>query len=692
MAEKISLKSQVEGSKFVYVGFNPADEVDSTTSIHDPLIIGNSSDAVNWNIIQQYDDELYLRDPDIVKINGYYWIIGTLKLFRTLDFVSFDTYPLEDVLNEASAGNYKYIWAPEFCQDKSDNSWHIVYSANDGNRGIYFADFDPMSGAVTNCFQKADVDCGSSIDPDITFYNDIYYMWLSSARLFTSDSLMGHYSEVATNIIEDSAAKWYEAPEMMIAGDYAYLYQDKIDNHVSGVNDSGYMVYRVARVNNLTNWSEEEKVSCDVNMRHGSFLYNDNVYVQFPTYDVPVDDFLKMVKVKSIGSSQVAPLSCILWDTFQLQWAQNSTYQLQFTAYDDGSVSFDLLSAESSIYFDGQEYIVKQCEPDYSSDVNVVQITATHVYSEIQYVRQYSTKSGTLTYTPQQVLEFYLGTQNTENRLGFSYSVFGDFPKQQITDLGNNSGKDMLSQILSTWTNAIIYPDNRVIRVYTPDAFYKSFGRRIGYLYNTKEIKMTIDSTSLGNRVKCYGKQQENNDDNSTVKYYFDPFFVQDESSISTWGLHPMDDINDERFTSADSMKTYAQSQLITEPLISIETTYLDNEKPIAGESRHLEIKTSGFETDVSVIGFTWYPFSKGQNTVLEFDNLPASILNTQSLINNKIRTVQLLAQQALNKASTSTTAYLSNDDPQNNSTIRTGDIWVKPLTTSTTSTATEGS
>ncbi|MFM9745136.1 hypothetical protein ACKI2C_47105, partial [Streptomyces brasiliscabiei] len=168
MTEELTIKQQVENSKYVYIGFNPAGEEIQDNTPKDPLVLSVSNDAINWTKIKEYSD-IYLRDADMVKIDGYYWIIGTLKLFRTVDFVNFDSYSLSDTLNTASNGKYHNIWAPEFVRDHTDNSWHIVYSANDSNRGIYFADFNPSTGEITNCFQECDVDCQNSIDPNINY-------------------------------------------------------------------------------------------------------------------------------------------------------------------------------------------------------------------------------------------------------------------------------------------------------------------------------------------------------------------------------------------------------------------------------------------------------------------------------------------------------------------------------------------
>ncbi|MDN7145262.1 prophage endopeptidase tail family protein [Liquorilactobacillus mali] len=453
-------------------------------------------------------------------------------------------------------------------------------------------------------------------------------------------------------------------------------------------NDSNNALYSRECTNtaNLAYWNDAQNVDNTLNsLINGKFMYNDQAYTETPIYteDRTFDD---RVKVKANGQSNVEVITSIVPASFEVEWEKNSTYQIEFTAYDDGSLAFEMISTEAEIIFNGQSFIVKDCEPDYTGGVATVEVTATHIYNEISRIRQYSTKSGTLTYTVQDVLSFYLDN-NSDNSLGFTYKVYGDFSKETITDLGNNSGSDMLSQILSTWSTAIIFPDNKCIGVYTPDAFTKSFGGRIDYANNASEIKMTIDSTSIVNRVKCIGAEKDTTDDdsdtdNSTVEYYFDPFFVQDDSSVSTWGIHLGDDVSDERFTDAANMKTYALTQLTPEPSISIDVTYSGNEMPIAGEQKRIEIKSANFVTFVTVIGYTWYPLDTTQTTDLEFENLTATILNSQAGLNNRLKLVQQLAQQALAKANSTTTNYISQTDPSANNTVSTGDIWTRVIDT----------
>ena len=345
----------------------------------------------------------------------------------------------------------------------------------------------------------------------------------------------------------------------------------------------------------------------------------------------------KKILVKGKNRNEKEPLNYYPNGSFNIQWEKNGTWQLTFTMLNDKSVAYSLLGVEASIYFDNQEYIVKQCVPDYSNGVGTKQITATHVYNEVQRIMQRTTKTGTLTYSVADVLKFVLNG----NKLGFTYEVIGSFPKEQITDLGNMTGKDMLSKITDTWSNAVIYPDNKKIRVYSQDKFTKDYGNRLDYRANSSVVNLSYDSTNITNQVMAIGAQKEGSSDDKP-EYYFQPFLVEDAKSIKEWGLHPTASISDDRFHDKASMKAYALSQLQPEPALSISVTEDTQEKPTPGDIRRLEVREDGFVTNVEVVGYTWYPLDY-TNTSITLNNTAQTVLNFK---NNYQKQLKLAVQQ----------------------------------------------
>lgn len=350
--------------------------------------------------------------------------------------------------------------------------------------------------------------------------------------------------------------------------------------------------------------------------------------------------------VKGLHSAFAEPLRSVLFNTFNVNVEENSQWQLQFTAYDDGSISFNMLSVEASIWWQGQQYIIKQFKPNYSNGFTTYQVTAIHVAYEISRIRQRNVKTGTLTYSVNDVLSFYL----KGNSLGFTWQVIGKFGKDQITDLGNGSGKDMLDKIVSTWPDAIFYPDNKNIRIYQHDVLAKNLHNRIDYQHNSPEMKLVYDSTGIVNQIKVSGKIKENTDSDKT-EYYFEPFLVTDQKSVTEWGLHPGDDLSDERFTDKDAMKNYAISQLMPQPTLSIEVTELDNEIPSLLEIRRLENRKANFVTNVEVVAFTYYPLDQAQATSITLNNRMKTILNYKSSQNKSLRDALKAQSKRLNNA-----------------------------------------
>ena len=273
------------------------------------------------------------------------------------------------------------------------------------------------------------------------------------------------------------------------------------------------------------------------------------------------------VTVRGVGRTETEPLNCIDPDSFYVDWEVNSAWSIQFTARDDGSFAYSMLDAQASLFFDGQEYIIKQAEPDTSGRVNTIEVVATHVYFELSRIRKYKTYIDPADADKQTDVKVYGSTQNDNNnsgddsgddddpnaqktettttegntttkttvtktdetkedsdenqveyhiedvlkhwidgnQLGFSYQVIGDFPTARLEELADGSGTDMLSKITEAWPNAVVYPDNRNIRVYAQDQFYKDYDNRLDYPNNISEFKWTFDSTSLTNEVMCIG-------------------------------------------------------------------------------------------------------------------------------------------------------------------------------------------
>lgn len=508
----ISVLEALEQHRYVYFGFesHPTDK--------DPWqatpIMAYSDNLVSWEAISRLEQLNGLRDGYMIKIEDRYYIIGTGALYVTTDFYSFEKL---DYLKDDK--NYKNVWAPEIFKD-TNGKYHIVYCAGDAEAGIlndYIADFDPQTNKITNegqaiSFTDGAIDNSYRIDPDICLIDGVYYLTIGGNYIFSSNNYLGPYQKFPVNFAptpqkysnhSSGIAGWIEGPNMFVDGNSVRLFADQTEGNG--------LVFRSSTIDDMFNWADTEKTRATFKMRHGSILVNDKITAQVPAEIIHTPKFNPQITIQGIHTTKPVPLTCFLKSSFQVQYENNQTNQLQFVAYNDGSPSFALIANESTIEFNNDLYIIKNIEQD-RTGTSLYTVTAMqYVNSEIGRVFQKNVRSGTLTYSIDEVLDFFLNDE-TANPFGFSYHVFGDFSKQQIENLGGCSGKDMISKIISTWPGTIVKPLGKRVDVYSSDQFLRNYQRRVVYNHDSTNMKLIEDSTVIVNQITCVGGSYSTDD------------------------------------------------------------------------------------------------------------------------------------------------------------------------------------
>lgn len=312
-------------------------------------------------------------------------------------------------------------------------------------------------------------------------------------------------------------------------------------------------------------------------------------------------------------------VTSVVFEELARKWKKNSDNQIEFTALNDGSLAYNLLRNENSIIIDGQEYVIKQAERAVDGYDRSVAVTATHVYFESSRIYNYQTKSGTITYSIQDILHYFFDN----NPYGFTWEVIGNFSKVQIENLGNTSALDALNTCVDKF-NCVIYPDNKHIRIYARDAWQKQVNKSYLYGYNTTTFSCSWDTTSIQNVAMCYGKQKDGEEN----QYYFAPFLAKNTTSIQRWGERPGAEISDERFTDKNAMNTYALSTMQADPVTTMSLTYDGDDQVLPGEVWYLRVEPEQFDTDVEVTGITDYPFAPDHRPEVELDNSVKTLLD----------------------------------------------------------------
>ena len=229
-----------------------------------------SNDGINWDDLKSYN--FGWRDASMAFINGEYWITTGTYVNRTTDFETFTQIKCPNM-------ELKNLWASEFFQDNS-GQWWFIYCGSETDVDysefkLYASKMFPNEYRIDSTRYDISLNApGGYIDPNINYINGKYYLWCSKTssqtqelHLFQSDSILGTYNEIDTNIMSltnSAGYTWNEAPEMLVVGDKYYLYSDPWNK---GMDENKRDVYR-AESTDLKKWTNMQRCNADCTMRH----------------------------------------------------------------------------------------------------------------------------------------------------------------------------------------------------------------------------------------------------------------------------------------------------------------------------------------------------------------------------------------------------------------------------------------
>lgn len=288
-------------------------------------------------------------------------------------------------------------------------------------------------------------------------------------------------------------------------------------------------------------------------------------------------------------------------DSFYENWQQNETWEVSFdvTRTELNSLTFDLIDYESSVFFDGQEFIVKAMTPSAEGVRVSKSVTATHVFYTIQDGRQYNTLQPNGAKTIQQLLTHIF---NAGNR-GFSWEVIDPnnrFIKVEQENFGNANYLKLIEEILSDY-DAVVIPDNKRLTFYPRSEYGRKTEEQIRYKFNTDSVKFDIDTYSLKTQIRGYGKKKEDD------SYYFSPITYTSPES-EKWGIRIQDPIEDERYTVAGNMQERLKRDLQDYPSISGSVTLKWRMEPEKGDQVPFIYEPLNINTYIQIVGIKSYP------------------------------------------------------------------------------------
>ena len=293
-------------------------------------------------------------------------------------------------------------------------------------------------------------------------------------------------------------------------------------------------------------------------------------------------------------------------DSFYEDWQQNETWEIGLSVTNlINQEVFDLIEYESSITFNGQEFIIKKMTKNVVGGLVTKQIVATHIYYTIQDGYQYEKVTGTKSINQLLTHIFKAGNR------GFTWEVIDPnkkFLTVQQENFGDGNYLKLINELLSDY-NAVVIPNNKHLMFYPISEYGQKVEEQIRYKYNTDDVTFDIDTYSLKTQIKGYGKLKEgiNTENPKDSDYVFTPITYTSPES-ETWGIRIQDPVTDERYTISGNMLERLKNDLQDYPSISGSVTLKWKINPQNGDYVPFIYEPLNINTYIQVVGIKTYP------------------------------------------------------------------------------------
>ncbi|MHC5253229.1 phage tail protein [Listeria kieliensis] len=295
--------------------------------------------------------------------------------------------------------------------------------------------------------------------------------------------------------------------------------------------------------------------------------------------------------------------------SFSLGWDENEKDQLTFdiNKTDRNEVCFDLLQHESSIYFRGQEYVVKSLETSAQGYALRKKVVATHVSFTMQEGYQYATKTGRL--SAQEALSFTFG--GSPNSLGYTFEVIDPdhkIEKVEQENFGNANYLKLVQEIIDDYV-LVMVADNKHLKFYPREDYGNYTETQIRYKASLDSMSINVDTYSMCTQIKGFGKKKEDD------TYYFPPVMYTSPES-NKWGIRIQQPVEDERYTIVGNMLRRLKNDLQDYPATTI-AAKLKTKVPLSrGDFVMFIYEPMNINYDVRVVGIEEYPFVNTPPTI----------------------------------------------------------------------------
>lgn len=285
--------------------------------------------------------------------------------------------------------------------------------------------------------------------------------------------------------------------------------------------------------------------------------------------------------------------------SFFENWQESETWELTLTIRlnERNKVSFDLVAHESSIFYRGQEFIIKQLSDGGEGSSLYKTVVATHVYYSIAEGYQYDTMTGRR--TMRQLLAHIFAAGNR----GFSWDLVDPnnvLGSRDVENFGDDSYLGLINKLLSDF-GAVVIPDNRRLTFYPAGSYGQQTEQQIRHKHNTDDVRFDIDTLSLRTQIRGFGGTDDDD------REYFAPITYTSPESAK-WGIRIQQPVRDERYQVAANMRERLIRELQDQPAITGIVTLKWEAEINKGDFVPFIYEPLNVNTYIQVVGYKKYP------------------------------------------------------------------------------------
>lgn len=335
-------------------------------------------------------------------------------------------------------------------------------------------------------------------------------------------------------------------------------------------------------------------------------------------------------------------------DSFQYDYEENEKRNIQLTVYltNRNMGVYKGLSEEAFLIWRNQTYVIKECNPQQTGDVQYKDIIAQHISFRSADHVQYNIVEPERVYDIWQYLRH--GLEGDE--LGFSIEARGDFPKVSMSSVGRQSLLKYM-QTAAERFGGIFFANEKHLVIYSEKEWYRYNGIDLRYQFNTDTVKLSSNTYNLKTYIKGFGATKENGTVVEAI--YVSP-------NASKYGRRKAEPITDERFYFSANLQAYLATKILDVPETSLEIKYIGKELISENEQLYLIHEGLGYESMLKLKRMTIYHPYTHKAPELGFSNRVRDMVSIQrqahmryNNINERLESTRYQVQQVTGIANT---------------------------------------